>query len=285
MAMKYRVFIGSSSERKTAAEELERLLNERFKKKADIQIWSKAFRLSETNIETLEREASKADFAVLLLTPDDALRIRNKKTTAPRDNITFEIGFFMGCLGRERCYILQERARGLRVATDLLGVTTAAFKKPEEDSGWRDALAPAVDKIVAEVQTLGPRSKDNTHSLEQSRIQQFVKRIAGRWWERTNEDGADHWLNFFEIEEDRFHNSISISASRGFTSAGQAGSHWESNRLIPRLDVERRTVYSHWEGYYLSDNQPHHGAEEITFEGPVSGSRRFTFARGKFWDV
>src|SRR5215510_11053685 len=115
--MKYTIFVGSSTERKEAAKELVGLLQEGLRRNAKIEFWPDAFSLSKANIESIEKAARDADFAVLLLTADDALRIRRQKMLAPRDNITFEIGFFMGHLGRDRCYVVQEKRGRLRVAS------------------------------------------------------------------------------------------------------------------------------------------------------------------------
>ena len=63
-----------------------------------------------------------ADFAILLLTPDDTTTSRDQQRFAPRDNVVFELGLFMGCMGRQRCFLIQEDNRELRLPTDLLGV-------------------------------------------------------------------------------------------------------------------------------------------------------------------
>ena len=39
------------------------------------------------------------DFAILVLTADDLVASRDVLSTAPRDNVLFELGLFMGGLG------------------------------------------------------------------------------------------------------------------------------------------------------------------------------------------
>lgn len=60
----------------------------------------------QTIIEKLEKYANKAGFAIILLTPDDigALKdkIENESKPRARQNVVFELGYFMGKLGRER---------------------------------------------------------------------------------------------------------------------------------------------------------------------------------------
>ncbi len=40
---------------------------------------------------------------------------REKKQAAPRDNVVFELGMFMGCLGRERCFVVNEEGADLKL--------------------------------------------------------------------------------------------------------------------------------------------------------------------------
>lgn len=135
--MKYTIFVGSSTERKEAATVLAELLRAGLEGDGNVQLWSDAFSLSNTNIESIEDSAREADFAVMLLTDDDVLLIRKAIALAPRDNITFEIGFFMGHLGRHRCYVVAQTSDRLRVATDLLGVTGQCLKTQEVQIGER----------------------------------------------------------------------------------------------------------------------------------------------------
>lgn len=60
----------------------------------------------KTIIEKLEKYADNAGFAIVILTPDDvgALKDRIEDESKPRarQNVVFELGYFMGKLGRER---------------------------------------------------------------------------------------------------------------------------------------------------------------------------------------
>jgi CheY-like chemotaxis protein len=75
-------------------------------------------------IEKLERY-SNVSFAVVLLTPDD---FGGKKTDPPssrsraRQNVIFELGFFVGKLGRNRVAILHKQAEDLELPSDYVGV-------------------------------------------------------------------------------------------------------------------------------------------------------------------
>ena len=103
-----KVFIASSSEGLEVATNLRTLLHDVLRDHAVLMPWTRAFDLSAVYIESLEKAAEEADFAVVVVTPDDITINRNKKKAVPRDNVVFELGLFMGCLGRERCFIVNE---------------------------------------------------------------------------------------------------------------------------------------------------------------------------------
>ena len=66
-----------------------------------VEIWTdNIFEASSFPIESLERESPRVDFAALVLSPDDKIISRDTSSDAPRDNLVFELGFFMGCLGQ-----------------------------------------------------------------------------------------------------------------------------------------------------------------------------------------
>jgi predicted nucleotide-binding protein with TIR-like domain len=46
--------------------------------------------------------------------------VRNDETLGPRDNIVFELGLFMGRLGRERTFIVRPASGPLKIPSDLV---------------------------------------------------------------------------------------------------------------------------------------------------------------------
>src|SRR5437868_4760216 len=98
-----RVFVASASEglELAAAVRDELQLRQRF----EASLWNAGtFKPSLFFIESLEAELAQSDFGVLTLTPDDWSFSRGQLSTAPRDNVLFELGLVMGHLGRERTY-------------------------------------------------------------------------------------------------------------------------------------------------------------------------------------
>jgi CRP/FNR family transcriptional regulator, cyclic AMP receptor protein len=93
------------------------------------RIWSQGvFEASKTAIENLVSLTKEVDFAIIILTPDDITSSRGSKKESPRDNAIFELGLFMGAIGRERTYILSPSGIDIKIPTDLVGVTRLVYQ-------------------------------------------------------------------------------------------------------------------------------------------------------------
>ncbi len=120
------IFIGSSSEGLKIAGAINNYLS---RLPCVPKLWDAGvFEASKTTIEDLLKFTKESDFAVIVLTPDDITRSRRTKKMAPRDNVVFELGLFMGALSRERTYIVAPRNVGIKIPTDLLGVTCLPYE-------------------------------------------------------------------------------------------------------------------------------------------------------------
>jgi CRP/FNR family transcriptional regulator, cyclic AMP receptor protein len=120
-----RVFIASSSEALPIANALKASFRS---DPYDITIWTDGiFVAGMTNIEALEEELSRSDFAIILLSPDDRVLSRFRLSRAPRDNLILELGLFIGAIGRRRAIMVHPRGAILKIPTDLLGVTPIKY--------------------------------------------------------------------------------------------------------------------------------------------------------------
>ena len=98
------VFIGSSSEGLDVAREVEMHLQT----DALTTIWKDGvFGLGSGTLEALMNALDQFDFAIMVLSPDDLLESRGTSYSSPRDNVIFELGLFMGRLGRGRNFHCQ----------------------------------------------------------------------------------------------------------------------------------------------------------------------------------
>ncbi|QRK06734.1 nucleotide-binding protein [Archangium violaceum] len=156
---KPRIFIGSSVEGLPIAESIQLGLDY----DAECTIWSQGvFGLSGGTLESLSRAVEEFDFAVLVLTPDDLVQKRGKTRSSPRDNVLFELGLFMGALGRERTYIVYCRDVPIDLPTDLAGVTVASFGK-RTDNNLHAALGSVCTQIKSAIQNV-QRSTPAAHA-------------------------------------------------------------------------------------------------------------------------
>jgi predicted nucleotide-binding protein len=147
-----RVFVGSSTEGLPAARAIQVNLDH----ETDVTLWSQGvFGLGEGTLASLVSAAAEFDFAILVLTPDDLVEMRGSQTSSPRDNVLFELGFFIGSLGSERTFIVHPRDVALRLPTDLAGVTPATFVSKREDGNLRAALGATCTLIHEKVAKLG----------------------------------------------------------------------------------------------------------------------------------
>lgn len=97
-----------------------------------------------TIIEKFEAYAN-VGFAIVLLTPDDVGALRDKATEGKpraRQNVIFELGYFIGRLGRQRvCAIYKE---GVELPSDIHGVLYVLM---DNSGAWRLALAKEMKHV------------------------------------------------------------------------------------------------------------------------------------------
>jgi hypothetical protein len=171
------LFIGSSTEGLDFARAVRTSLMD----DAEVTLWNEGFfALGNTFIETLVTALPRFDFALLVLTPDDLLQSRATEIFSPRDNVLFELGLFMGRLGRARTLILHQRSPAPKIPSDLAGVTTAAYDWPRQDKNYVAAVGPACDSIRRAIRELGLSPEKTTQAIGQltSRQDQQAEELA-----------------------------------------------------------------------------------------------------------
>ena len=148
------LFIGCSSEALPIAEAVQaKLANEGI----DVRLWTRGvFRVSNFALESLEEALSSSDFAALVLSPDDVVTSRDETLEAPRDNIVFELGLFMGALGHTRVFLVRPADAEIKIPTDLAGLTALTYLQNSGEDRPPD-VSQICEGILSAVGVLGTR--------------------------------------------------------------------------------------------------------------------------------
>ncbi len=151
--MKPTLFIGSSSESLDIAYAIQENLDDC----SEPIVWKQGlFDISEFALESLLDALDDADFGVFVFAPDDLTKMRGQEMKTARDNIIFELGLFVGRLGRRRSFVVMPReVEGLHLPSDLVGLNTATFAMPSDTNRLVAALGPACNKVRRVIKEAG----------------------------------------------------------------------------------------------------------------------------------
>jgi hypothetical protein len=150
LGAKPKVFVGSASEAKKIAQ----AFCDALKDEASVVPWwlSPEFRNGFSTLEGLIRAVQEYDFAVFILTPVDQVESRGQKGWSARDNVLFEYGLFLGCLGRDRTFIFvqkpAEKGKEVKIPSDLGGMYIPRFSE-----GNQHDLIASVNTALSESRT------------------------------------------------------------------------------------------------------------------------------------
>jgi len=155
--MRPTLFVGSSSESLAVAYAVQSNLDEI----AEAIVWTQGiFELTKSYLESLLDALDDTDFAVFIFGADDLARIRGIEMKTARDNVVFELGLFIGRLGRERTFIIMPKGvSDFHLPSDLMGITNATFQPPSKPERMRAALGPACNEISNAIIKHGASSK------------------------------------------------------------------------------------------------------------------------------
>lgn len=149
------LFIGSSAESLPIAREVRAGFNH---DSVLARLWSDGgiFGASHFPVEDLEAQVSSSDFAILVIGPDDKVYSRGQELEAPRDNVIFELGLFMGALTRKRIFIVSPQGTDIKIPSDLFGMTTLTYKSGAKND-LPSLIAPVCDDIRRIIEKIGAK--------------------------------------------------------------------------------------------------------------------------------
>lgn len=138
------IFIGSSAESINIAREIQSCFHH---DDFVVKLWTdNIFQASQYPIESLNSQVQESDFAILLLGPDDKVLSRKEEHNAPRDNVIFELGLFMGALSRQRTFMILPNNIDIKIPSDLIGINILKYKDGTE-SDLTSRLAPICNDL------------------------------------------------------------------------------------------------------------------------------------------
>lgn len=141
--MRPKVFVASSSETLNIAKSVQVLLEPT----ADVKIWTQGvFEPGENTLDSLIEAIQQHDFAIIVFSGDDTVISKDITRNAPRDDIIFESGLFIGHFGKKSVYLLVDEESDPKIPTDLLGTNYVKFRR-RDDGNIDDAIGASVTKI------------------------------------------------------------------------------------------------------------------------------------------
>ncbi|WP_238882024.1 nucleotide-binding protein [Clostridium sp. YIM B02551] len=144
------VFVGSSTESISIAEAVQ----ENLQHTCNIELWSQGtFQPSSTSLDDLLKTINRFDFAIFIFKPDDVTKLRDKEYSTVRDNLIFEMGMFIGKIGKERTFYITPRDTEIHLPTDLIGFSPATYNK--DQSNIIAAVGAACSAIKRKITELG----------------------------------------------------------------------------------------------------------------------------------
>jgi predicted nucleotide-binding protein len=135
--------------------------------------------LGLTVVEKLEKYGPECDFALIILTADDQTASGGARA---RQNVTHELGFFHGVLGRDRVLLLKQA--GVELFSNISGLIYKEFERDSIASVFED-IRIALESCSAQSGGLTVPKKEKT--VDMSQVVTESLDILGHDWPRMSE--------------------------------------------------------------------------------------------------
>ena len=124
-------------------------------------VWTEGvFWATSYPLEALENAVEASDFAVAVAQFEDIVQTRGSSHQAMRDNVLFELGMFVGRLGRHRTVLAHPKLKDLVLPSDLHGITPASYIPPSKP----DELTSRIGPVCLEIRKLIAKHGTRKHS-------------------------------------------------------------------------------------------------------------------------
>jgi len=155
-----KVFIASSRESLDWAAFIMTKLNEH-EMTADSWDLQSLFRPSEYFLDSFLEKIAEYDFGVFFFSPDDTLVKRGRESKSVRDNVLFELGIFIGQLGRKRNFVFRPNMEDFHWLSDLNGLLNIqySYKQQADPITISRELTGPCRTVIHRIKEIGIRSK------------------------------------------------------------------------------------------------------------------------------
>ncbi len=171
--MRSRIFIGSSGEAIDVCDAMQQELDRDF----DVTVWNQdVFGLSRDALDSLLDALDSSDAGVFVLRPDDLTESRGESSPSVRDNVIFELGMFIGGLGRNRTFMLTPNVSTVRLPSDLFGIIMARYDADRFERQPRASVGPACTQIRQALRSNQPRMAAEPRS--RARLDRAMSRMS-----------------------------------------------------------------------------------------------------------
>lgn len=121
-------------------------------------VWTDGvFRTASYPLQSLFDALDDSDFAVAIAHADDTSAYRGQPWPVPRDNVVFELGLFMGRLGKDRAILMEPREQDVKLPSDLSGIATITYRY-EVGGDTAALMGPACNQLRDHIRRLGPNN-------------------------------------------------------------------------------------------------------------------------------
>lgn len=121
-------------------------------------VWTDGvFRVANYPLQSLLDAVDDSDFAIAIAHADDTAAYRGQQWPVPRDNVVFELGLFMGRLGKDRALLMEPRENDVKLPSDLTGITTITYRF-EVGGDVAALMGPACNQLRDHIVRLGPNN-------------------------------------------------------------------------------------------------------------------------------
>jgi hypothetical protein len=228
IAVRPAVFIASSTQGLDVAYALQQNLEDVI----ESTVWPQGvFQPGGVLLDDLVAIVSACDFGIFVFHPDDVGEMDGVRVSTVRDNVIFELGLFVGKLGRQRSFVVKPQRTSIRIPSDLAGLTMGTYDPARRDGNLVAAVGSAAHAIRRRIRELGVRTTEGLEGTSTARI---------KHWEVYDLTESQQATDYYAALSRTISNAETTiyRSGRGFAEI----SHDEEAHISALIDAERSAL-------------------------------------------